>query len=242
VLSMLSGGGSSTDTAQVASDQPAQAPPANDQMGHFVRTVLASTEDVWTPIFQQMGKTYQSPKLDLYSDEYPTGCGEGQAAMGPFYCPQDHKVYIDLQFYQMLRDQLGSPGEAAQAYVIAHEVGHHVQTLIGITDKVDALRARESREQNNATSVRVELQADCYAGVWANHSQEQKHWFDDNDIPSVLNAASHIGDDALQKSQGARVMPESFTHGSSAQRVNWFKRGYANGRMQDCDTFSASTL
>src|SRR6201999_4260724 len=135
-----------------------------------VRTVLASTEDVWTPIFQQMGKTYEPPKLDLYSDAYPTGCGEGQAAMGPFYCPQDHKVYIDLQFYQMLRDQLGSPGEAAQAYVIAHEVGHHVQTLIGITDKVDAMRAREGRDQANATSVRVELQADCYAGVWANHS------------------------------------------------------------------------
>jgi len=241
VLSLLSGGGSA-QTSQVAQDQPAPAPPANDQMSNFVRTVLASTEDVWTDIFQQNGQTYTAPKLVLYTSQYPTACGEGQAAMGPFYCSQDHKVYIDLDFYQMLRDQLGSPGEAAQAYVVAHEVGHHVQTLLGTTDKVEALREQESRVQANATSVRVELQADCYAGVWANHSQEQKHWFDDNDIPGILNAASHIGDDALQKSQGARVMPESFTHGTSAERVNWFKRGFANGRMADCDTFSASTL
>ena len=241
VLSLLSGGGSA-QTSQVAQDQPAPAPPANDQMSNFVRTVLASTEDVWTDIFQQNGQTYTAPKLVLYTSQYPTACGEGQAAMGPFYCSQDHKVYIDLDFYQMLRDQLGSPGEAAQAYVVAHEVGHHVQTLLGTTDKVEALREQESRVQANATSVRVELQADCYAGVWANHSQEQKHWFDDNDIPGILNAASHIGDDALQKSQGGRVMPESFTHGTSAERVNWFKRGFANGRMADCDTFSASTL
>jgi uncharacterized protein len=241
VLNLLSGGDSgSAPTSQVAPDQPAHAPPATDQKANFVRTVLASTEDVWSAVFQQQGKTYQPPKLVLYSRDYPTGCGDGQSAMGPFYCPQDHKVYIDLDFYQMLRDQLGSPGEAAQAYVVAHEVGHHVQTLIGITDKVDAMRAHENRVEGNATSVKVELQADCYAGVWASHSQEQKHWFDDQDIPGILNAASHIGDDALQKASQGRVMPENFTHGTSAQRVSWFKRGLANGRMEDCDTFSAS--
>ena len=241
VLSLLSGGGA-PQTAQVAPDQPAQAPPANDEMANFVRTVLASTEDVWTGMFQQMGKSYPAPKLVLYTSEYPTGCGDGQAAMGPFYCPQDHRVYIDLDFYNMLRTQLGSPGNAAQAYVIAHEVGHHVQTLLGLTDKVDSLRARESKAQANGTSVKVELRADCYAGVWANHSQEQKHWFENNDIPGILNAASHIGDDALEKSQRQRVMPENFTHGTSAQRVEWFKRGYANGRIEDCDTFGASNL
>jgi predicted metalloprotease len=170
------------------------------------------------------------------------GCGGGRSAMGPFYCAQDRRVYIDLGFYQTLRTQLGSPGESAQAYVIAHEVGHHVQNLTGITGKVDALRAQENRVQTNATSVRVELQADCCAGVWAFHSQDQKHWFEDNDIALVLNAASHIGDDALQKMEQGRVMPETFTHGTSAQRVNWFKRGFASGRVRDCDTFGATTL
>jgi hypothetical protein len=161
--------------------------------------------------------------------------------MGPFYCPQDRKVYIDLGFYQTLRNQLGSPGDFAQAYVIAHEVGHHVQNLLGTTSKVDALRERESRAQVNATSVRVELQADCYAGVWAFHSQAEKHWLDQGDIESALNAASHIGDDALQRQEQGRVVPETFTHGTSAQRVGWFKRGLANGRVADCDTFASAT-
>ena len=240
MLGLLSG--SNAPTQSVSQDQPAQAPPANDPLAAFVATILASTEDVWGALFAQSGRTYEPPRLVLYRDSIETGCGNGESAMGPFYCPRDRKVYIDLGFYQTLRDQLGSPGDSAQAYVIAHEVGHHVQNLMGVTDRVDALRARESRVQANATSVRVELQADCYAGVWAFHSQEQKHWFEGNDIALVLNAASHIGDDALQKMSQGRVMPESFTHGTSAQRVSWFKRGLENGRIEDCDTFNAATL
>lgn len=241
VLSALSGNDQTADVSQQQAG-PAPAPPANDQQASFVRHILASTEDVWGAIFSASGQTYQRPKLVLYRDEYPTACGTGESAMGPFYCPQDHKVYIDLAFYDELRTKLGSPGDSAQAYVIAHEVGHHVQTLTGITTKVEALRAREDKAQSNATSVRVELQADCYAGVWAFHSQDQQHWFEGNDIEQVLNAASHIGDDALQKMSQGRVVPETFTHGTSAQRVGWFKRGQANGRVEDCDTFGAATL
>jgi uncharacterized protein len=240
VLGLLSGGGSAT--APVVQSAPAHPPPANDRLGNFVRTILASTEDVWGEIFAHAGRTYVPPRLVLYRGEIPTACGTGESAMGPFYCAQDRKVYIDLGFYQTLRDRLGSPGDFAQAYVIAHEVGHHVQNLIGITAKVEALRQRENRVQANATSVRVELQADCYAGVWAFHSQAEKHWLDQGDIESALNAASHIGDDALQRQAQGRVMPETFTHGTSAQRVNWFKRGLANGNMADCDTFSAAPL
>jgi predicted metalloprotease len=240
MLGLLSGGNAPTQS--VSQDQPAQAPPANDPLAAFVATILASTEDVWSALFAQSGHTYEPPRLVLFRDSIETGCGNGESAMGPFYCPRDRKVYIDLGFYQTLRDQLGSPGDSAQAYVISHEVGHHVQNLMGVSDRVDALRSRESRVQANATSVRVELQADCYAGVWAFHSQEQKHWFEGNDIALVLNAASHIGDDALQKMSQGRVMPESFTHGTSAQRVSWFKRGLENGRIEDCDTFNAATL
>jgi uncharacterized protein len=240
VLGLLSG--SNAPSQSVSQDQPAESPPANDQLAAFVATILASTEDVWGAIFAQSGHTYVRPRLVLFREDIQTACGDGQSAMGPFYCPRDRKVYIDLGFYQTLRDQLGSPGDSAQAYVIAHEVGHHVQNLMGVSDRVDALRARESALQANATSVRVELQADCYAGLWAFHSQAQKHWFEGNDISLVLNAASHIGDDALQKMSQGRVMPESFTHGTSAQRVNWFKRGLANGRVEDCDTFNATTL
>jgi predicted metalloprotease len=240
VLGLLSG--SNAPSQSVSQDQRAESPPANDQLAAFVATILASTEDVWGAIFAQSGHTYVRPRLVLFREDIQTACGDGQSAMGPFYCPRDRKVYIDLGFYQTLRDQLGSPGDSAQAYVIAHEVGHHVQNLMGVSDRVDALRARESALQANATSVRVELQADCYAGLWAFHSQAQKHWFEDNDISLVLNAASHIGDDALQKMSQGRVMPESFTHGTSAQRVNWFKRGLENGRVEDCDTFNAATL
>jgi uncharacterized protein len=239
VLNLLSGDGA-PQASYVPPDR--EAPAANDPLRHFVGTILASTEDVWTSIFAQSGRTYQPPRLVLFTNAIETGCGGGESAMGPFYCPQDQRVYIDLAFYRTLRTQLGSPGDSAQAYVIAHEVGHHVQYLTGITDRVEVLRARENRAQANATSVRVELQADCYAGVWAFHSQDQKHWFEDNDIALVLNAASHIGDDALQKMQRGRVMPESFTHGTSEQRVSWFKRGYKQGRVQDCDTFDAPTL
>jgi predicted metalloprotease len=245
VLGLLSGGGNSGSIhapAQAAPAAPAHAPPANDTMARFVSTILASTEDVWGEIFTQHGRTYERPHLVLYRGEMPTACGTGESAMGPFYCPRDRKVYIDLGFYQTLRDRLGSPGEFAQAYVIAHEVGHHVQNLLGTTAKVEALRARENRVQANATSVRVELQADCYAGVWAFHSQAEKHWLDQGDIESALNAASHIGDDALQRQAQGRIVPDSFTHGTSAQRVNWFKRGLARGEIGDCDTFDAAVL
>ena len=238
VLGLLSGGGSVTAPAP---SQPARQPPANDPLARFVSTILASTEDVWGEIFAQSGRNYERPRLVLFRGAIPTACGTGQSAMGPFYCPQDRKVYIDLGFYQTLRNQLGSPGDFAQAYVIAHEVGHHVQNLLGTTSKVDALRERESRAQVNATSVRVELQADCYAGVWAFHSQAEKHWLDQGDIESALNAASHIGDDALQRQEQGRVVPETFTHGTSAQRVGWFKLGLANGRVADCDTFASAT-
>ena len=239
VLGLLSGDSAPTAPAQ---SQPARQPPANDRLAAFVSTILASTEDVWGEIFTQAGRTYERPRLVLFRDAIPTACGTGESAMGPFYCPQDRKVYIDLDFYQTLRDRLGSPGDFAQAYVIAHEVGHHVQNLLGTTAKVDALRARENRAQLNATSMRVELQADCFAGVWAFHSQAEKHWLEQGDIESALNAASHIGDDALQRQTQGRVVPETFTHGTSAQRVNWFKRGLANGKVADCDTFGAATL
>jgi uncharacterized protein len=239
VLGLLSGDNAPTAPAQ---SEPARQPPANDRLAAFVSTILASTEDVWGEIFTQSGRTYERPRLVLFRDAIPTACGSGESAMGPFYCPQDRKVYIDLDFYQTLRDRLGSPGDFAQAYVIAHEVGHHVQNLLGTTARVDALRARENRAQLNATSVRVELQADCFAGVWAFHSQAEKHWLEQGDIESALNAASHIGDDALQRQTQGRVVPETFTHGTSAQRVNWFKRGLANGKVADCDTFGAATL
>ena len=238
VLGLLSGGGSATAPTP---REPAHQPPANDTLASFVSTILASTEDVWGAIFAKSGSRYERPRLVLFRGAIPTACGTGESAMGPFYCAQDRRVYIDLGFYQTLRNRLGSPGDFAQAYVIAHEVGHHVQNLLGTTAKVDALRQRENRAQINATSVRVELQADCFAGVWAFHSQAEKHWLEQGDIESALNAASHIGDDALQRQTQGRVVPETFSHGSSAQRVGWFKRGLANGRVADCDTFAAAT-
>ena len=239
VLGLLGDGTSSSAPSQ---SEPAQKPPPGDTLANFVSTILASTEDVWAELFAQSGGSYERPRLVLFRDAIPTACGTGQSAMGPFYCAQDRKVYIDLGFYETLRNRLGSPGDFAQAYVIAHEVGHHVQNLLGTTAKVEALRERENRVEANATSVRVELQADCFAGVWAFHAQAEKHWLEHGDIESALNAASHIGDDALQRQQQGRVVPESFTHGASAQRVGWFKRGLGNGRVADCNTFDAATL
>ena len=239
VLGLLDGGGAGT--APAAQTAPAARPPANDRMAAFVSTVLADTEDVWREQFKAQGSSYRDPKLVLFRGATPTSCGQGQAAMGPFYCPGDQKVYIDLAFYQTLRDQLGSPGDFAQAYVIAHEVGHHVQNLLGITDQVDAQRGRISEVRMNALSVRVELQADCLAGVWA-HDAQRRQVVEQGDIEEALNAAAHIGDDALQRQSSGTVRPESFTHGSSAQRVSWFKRGLAQGRMADCNTFEASPL
>jgi predicted metalloprotease len=239
ILSMLSGGGAPAPQVQQA---PAHRPPAEDRSARFVSVVLADTEDVWSRIFSQGGATYHPPKLDLFRGAIRTACGAGQSAMGPFYCPADQKVYIDLSFYDTLRNRLGAPGEFAQAYVIAHEVGHHVQDELGITRKVDAMRSRMSESQSNALSVRVELQADCYAGVWANHSQQSKGWLDPGDIESAMNAAARIGDDTLQRSAGRAVVPESFTHGSSAQRQHWFATGFQSGSVKACDTFSSRNL
>lgn len=236
ILSMLEGG---AGPAPVRQQAPAHPPPANDKSAQFVSIVLRNTEVVWGQLFQAGGATYHPPKLVLFRGAYPTACGMGQAAMGPFYCPGDQKIYIDLGFYDVLRSRLGAPGEFAQAYVIAHEVGHHVQDELGITRKVDAQRSRMSRTQGNALSVRVELQADCFAGVWAHHSQQSKDWLDPGDIESAMNAAAKIGDDTLQRSAGHAVVPESFTHGTSAQRQHWFQAGYQTGSVKACDTFGA---
>ena len=219
------------------------APPSNDAQARFVSQVLRSTEVVWTDVFRQAGRTYQPPHLVLFSDRWPTACGQGQAAMGPFYCPNDQKVYIDLRFYNVLERKLGAPGQFAQAYVVAHEVGHHVQQQLGVMDKVDALRGRSGGAQANALSVRVELQADCFAGVWAARSQKENGWrLDPGDIETALNAAAQIGDDTLQKKSQGTIVPESFTHGTSAQRVNWFKRGVEGGSVERCNTFEGRDL
>jgi len=233
----LAGGG---DQAQTAPAGPAPAPPANDAQARFVSQVLRSTEQVWTEVFRENGRTYQPPKLVLYSGSWPTACGRGSAAMGPFYCPNDQKVYIDLNFYRLMDQKLGAPGQFAHAYVIAHEVGHHVQQQLGIMDKVDALRARGGEAQGNALSVRIELQADCFAGMWANRSQKEQGWrLEAGDIETALNAAAQIGDDTLQRRSQGVVVPDSFTHGTSAQRVAWLRRGVDGGSVERCNTFQS---
>ena len=242
ILGMASGGGGG-ETVQQAPAGPRPAPPANDTQAKFVSQILRSTETVWTKVFSESGRTYQPPKLDIYSGSFPTACGHGQAAMGPFYCPNDQKVYIDLGFFRTLEQKLGSPGQFAQAYVIAHEVGHHVQNQLGIMEKVDAMRQRGGEAQANALSVRIELQADCFAGVWAKRSQAEQGWrLESGDIESALNAASQIGDDTLQRKGRGEVVPESFTHGTSAQRVGWFKRGFETGEPDRCNTFEKGDL
>ena len=236
ILGLMGGGGDSVTQQQ--QQGPAPAPPASDAQAKFVSQVLRSTEVMWTDIFRASGRTYQPPKLAIFTGSYPTACGQGQAAMGPFYCPNDQKVYIDLRFYRLLEQKLGAPGQFAQAYVIAHEVGHHVQNQLGIMEKADALRARGGEAQGNAVSVRVELQADCFAGVWAARSQQQNGWrMDPGDIDEALNAAAQIGDDTLQKKSQGQVVPETFTHGTSAQRTSWFKRGVDKGNVESCNTF-----
>jgi predicted metalloprotease len=236
VLNLLSGAGPGAPQSQQAS---AHKPPADDHMAKFVSTMLADTEDVWKDVFSQGGASYREPKLVLFRGSTPTGCGQGQAAMGPFYCPGDQKVYIDLGFYETLKTRLGAPGDFAQAYVIAHEVGHHVQNLLGISAKMDQLRQRVSPTEYNAMSVRLELQADCFAGVWANHAQAARQLLEQGDVEEAMNAAARIGDDALQGASGRAVVPESFTHGSSAQRQRWFATGLKNGSVRACDTFAA---
>ena len=241
VLGLLSGNGSAPVTQSAPG--PAHTPPAGDGEARFVSQVLRSTEVVWTDIFHSVGQTYQPPKLRLYTEREATGCGQGDAAMGPFYCPADRKVYLDMSFFGVMRQRLGAPGQFAQAYVIAHEVGHHVQTLLGISAKVDAARQRATEAQSNAISVRLELQADCFAGVWTNRSQQEQGWrLEPGDIETALNAASQIGDDTLQRKARGQVVPETFTHGTSAQRVNWFKRGYESGSINQCNTFESRQL
>ena len=225
--------------------QPRQGvgPATSDTETRFVAKVLADTEDTWGKMFQQKGwGTYKQPKLVLYTGTTQTACGRGQAAMGPFYCPGDSQVYLDMSFFRQMAQQLHSPGDFAQAYVIAHEIGHHVQHLLGITDKIDQLRSRASATQANQLSVRVELQADCFAGVWAFHSNADRQTLEAGDIEEALNAATAIGDDRLQKQAQGYVVPDSFTHGTSAQRVQWFTRGFKSGDTGQCNTFSANSL
>lgn len=230
------------DRAPVAQHRSAPAPhrpPADDNMARFVSRVLASTEDAWQVIFAASGRQYQAPKLVLFSGSTPTACGTGQSAMGPFYCPGDRKVYIDLAFYRDLKTRFQAPGEFAQAYVIAHEVGHHVQNLLGISGKVDAQRRRVGTVEGNALSVRLELQADCFAGVWGRHADTMKHVLEPGELEQALTAAAAIGDDRLQQQSRGRIVPESFTHGSSAQRVHWFREGFETGDIKACNTFAA---
>lgn len=216
--------------------------PQEEERKHFVATVLASTEDVWRSQFKAMGKTYREPTLVLFSGQVNSACGMAGAAMGPFYCPGDSKLYIDLSFYDELKDRFGAPGDFAQAYVVAHEVGHHVQNLLGISEQVNQLRSRLSEKEFNKMSVRMELQADFFAGVWAHHAQRMKNLLDERDIEDGLRAASAIGDDTLQRQSQGHVVPDAFTHGTSAQRVRWFRKGWDTGDINQGDTFNASQL
>ncbi len=222
--------------------QPAHKPPADDEMARFVSKVLSSTEDTWREVFRQSGKAYQDPKLVLFTGSTPTACGTGQAAMGPFYCPGDQKVYIDLAFYRDLKERFKAPGEFAQAYVVAHEVGHHVQNLLGISERVQAARRRTGEAEGNALSVRLELQADCFAGIWGKRADTMKKLLEPGEIEQALVAAAAIGDDRLQQQGRGVIVPESFTHGSSAQRVRWFRQGFESGDPAQCDTFKAGRL
>ncbi|PPE71657.1 neutral zinc metallopeptidase [Caldimonas thermodepolymerans] len=231
LLGMLDGG------MGAPQEVPSSAPPADDTMAQFVAVVLADTEDTWQELFARSGATYREPRLVLFRGSTPTACGQGQAAMGPFYCPADERVYIDLSFYETLKHKLGAPGDFAQAYVIAHEVGHHVQKLLGLTEKVHSMRSRLSQAEYNALSVRLELQADCFSGVWAHHADRARQLLEQGDIEEALNAAAQIGDDNLQRRAGGTVVPESFTHGTGEQRVAWFRRGLESGSFQQCNTF-----
>ena len=210
-----------------------------DEQGRFIAAVLGETEDAWGAIFQAHGLTYVPPKLVLYRDAMPSACGSANSAAGPFYCPLDRKVYLDLGFFQQLADEFQAPGQFAEAYVVAHEVGHHVQNLLCIAGKVRAAQERASQEQANQLSVRLELQADCFAGVWARYADQTKHILEEGDVDSAMRAAAAVGDDTLQKRMQGFVVPESFTHGTSAQREGWFKRGLTSGTIESCDTFSS---
>ena len=229
-----------SDTAPVAQQAPATQRDSPDPLRKFVSVVLADTEDTWQELFRQGGRHYENPKLVLFTGAINSACGYAQSAVGPFYCSADHKVYIDLAFYRDLKERFHAPGDFAQAYVIAHEVGHHVQNLLGIADKVHAARARATQGQGNALSVRMELQADCLAGVWAFHADRVRHILETGDVEQALNAASQIGDDRIQMRARGHVSPESFTHGSAAQRVHWFRKGLETGQLGQCDTFKST--
>lgn len=240
ILSLLSGGGAPPQ--QQGQMQQQRSEPANDRETQFVRTTLAYTEDAWSQLFTEQGAQYTPARLVLFEGRTDTACGVGQSATGPFYCPADSKVYIDLGFFRTMQQRFGVEGEFAQAYVIAHEVGHHVQNLLGISNKVHAAQQRASETKGNALSVRLELQADCFAGVWAKRTDQRARILEQGDIATALNAASAIGDDALQKQSRGVVVPDSFTHGSSAQRVRWFERGLESGEVSACNTFDAKQL
>lgn len=230
-------------TGQSGAGGPERAiPPEQEELVEFVSVVLADTEDTWEGLFQSMGRQYQQPRLVLFSGQVSSACGSANSAMGPFYCPADQRVYIDLSFYNDLREKYGAPGDFAQAYVIAHEVGHHVQTLLGISARVHEARRSASPAQANQLSVRQELQADCFAGLWGFHAHTQRQLLDSGDLGEALAAAAAIGDDRLQQQSQGRVTPDSFTHGSSAQRMAWFQRGFESGKFSACDTFSARNL
>ena len=235
ILGLMSAAPTQTPAPTAAPGTP------QDEQGRFIAAVLGETEDTWGAIFQARGAQYVPPKLVLYRDQMPTACGTGSAAAGPFYCPLDRKVYLDLGFFQQLSDEFQAPGLFAEAYVLAHEVGHHVQNQLGIADKVRAAQERASEAQASQLSVRLELQADCFAGVWAKHADQTKHILEQGDVESALRAAAAVGDDTIQKRSRGYVVPDSFTHGSAAERTSWFKRGLATGSIQDCDTFAAGS-
>ena len=260
-LDLLRGGGGPDGFPQLPQNQRIDRPPqpggspfelpgrggapasaGEEEAAKFIRRVLADTEDVWKRIFQSFGRKYEEPRLVMFRQATNSGCGTGRAEMGPFYCPLDKKVYLDLSFFSELSRRFGAPGDFAQAYVVSHEVGHHVQMLLGIAEKVQAAKQRMTERQANALQVRMELQADCFAGVWASLAHQLKNRLQPGDVEEGLRAAAAIGDDMIQKQTQGRVVPEAFTHGSSEQRVRWFKRGLDSGQIQQCDTFNASDL
>ncbi|MFK8048977.1 MAG: neutral zinc metallopeptidase [Halioglobus sp.] len=235
LLPLLLGGGGSS----VAQTSPQKMSQEQLQLGDFVSVVLADTEDTWNGIFRDLGKTYQEPKLVLFSGKVNSACGMASAAVGPFYCPGDRQLYIDLSFFDDLKNRHGAPGDFAQAYVVAHEVGHHVQTLLGVSDQVRQAKRGKSEAQANALSVKQELQADCFAGLWGHAANIDRALLDSGDLEEALTAATAIGDDRLQRDAGRRVVPDSFTHGTSAQRVQWFRTGFETGDIRNCDTFKS---
>lgn len=236
-LEILAGGDGIPGGGQVTQSQSPGVPKSNDEMTQFVSTVLAETEDVWNGIFQAEGMQYKEPTLVLFADQTRSACGFASSASGPFYCPGDQKLYIDLSFYDQLERQFGAAGDFAQAYVLAHEVGHHVQNLTGVLPKFNQMRQSMSEVQANEMSMRVELQADCFAGIWG-HFTDQKGLLDAGDLEEALNAAQQIGDDTLQRRTQGHVVPETFNHGTSEQRMTWFNRGFQSGKLEDCDTFN----